>query len=335
MRPLTGHQQLAMSADWVRPARTMIGTAFFYLATDQWRYDPSDTAHLASPLGAGRFAGQTPADLIATSARQGWMPSYPTFNWNSLELADAVERSGQTPGEFVTSELASGRVGFAVEDPDAEENWPRVLTVWRSNLLGSSAKGNEYFLRHLIGAESSVRAGEAPPEVRPASVKWHDEAPVGKLDLLLTLDFRMTSTTLFSDVVLPAATWYEKHDLSSTDMHPFVHAFSPAIPPPWQTRTDFDAFHALAAKFSELAADRLGTRKDLVAVPLLHDTPDELATPGGVVSDWRALPSFSTTQTWPVSATRKLPPVMPMSERRNLSRRCRRAWAVRSLGLSV
>ena len=42
----------------------------------------------------------------------------------------------------------------------------------------------------------------------------------------------MTSTTLFSDVVLPAATWYEKHDLSSTDMHPFVHAFNPAIPRP-------------------------------------------------------------------------------------------------------
>ena len=75
-------------------------------------------------------------------------------------------------------------------------------------------------------------------------MRWHDEAPEGKLDLLLSLDFRMTSTTLFSDIVLPAATWYEKHDLSSTDMHPFVHAFNPAIAPPWQTRTDFDAFHA-------------------------------------------------------------------------------------------
>jgi nitrate reductase alpha subunit len=98
----------------------------------------------------------------------------------------------------------------------------------------------------------------------------------------------MTSTTLFSDVVLPAATWYEKYDLSSTDMHPFVHAFTPAIPPPWQSRTDFDAFHALARRFSELAATRLGTRRDLVTVPLLHDTPDEMANPHGIVRDWRA-----------------------------------------------
>ena len=75
---------------------------------------------------------------------------------------------------------------------------------------------------------------------------WHDEAPEGKLDLLLTLDFRQTSTTIFSDVVLPAATWYEKHDLNTTDMHPFVHSFNPAIAPPWQTRTDWDAWQTIA-----------------------------------------------------------------------------------------
>ena len=68
----------------------------------------------------------------------------------------------------------------------------------------------------------------------------------------------MTSSTLLSDVVLPAATWYEKHDLTSTDMHPFVHAFSPAIDPPCETRTDFDAFHAIARRFSALAAHASG-----------------------------------------------------------------------------
>jgi nitrate reductase alpha subunit len=287
VRPITGHALYANATDWVRPARTMIGTAFFYLATDQWRYDTADTAHLASPLGTGRFAGKTPADLIAASARMGWMPSYPTFNRNPLQLAEAIEQSGQAPAEFVRAELRAGRLEFACQDPDAEENWPRVLTVWRSNLLGSSAKGDEYFLRHLIGSGDSLRAAEAGPDARPAEVRWREQAPVGKLDLLLTLDFRMTSTTLFSDVVLPAATWYEKYDLSSTDMHPFVHAFNAAIPPPWQTRTDFDIFHTLAARFSELARTHLGVRKDLIAVPLLHDSPDELSNPGGVVSDWR------------------------------------------------
>ena len=46
----------------------------------------------------------------------------------------------------------------------------------------------------------------------------------------------MTSNALFSDVVLPAATWYEKYDLSSTDLHPFVHTFNQAVPPPWESQ---------------------------------------------------------------------------------------------------
>ena len=212
----------------------------------------------------------------------------PTFDRNPLDVADeAVAADPENPAAHVARALVDGRLGFACTDPDAPHNWPRVLTVWRANLLGSSAKGNEYFLRHLLGTDSNLRATETPPDKRPHDVTWRDDAPEGKLDLLLSLDFRMTSTTLFSDIVLPAATWYEKHDLNSTDMHPFVHAFTPAINPPWQTRTDFTAFHGIARAFSALAKDHLGVRKDLVAAPLLHDTADAMATPGGVVRDWK------------------------------------------------
>jgi nitrate reductase / nitrite oxidoreductase, alpha subunit len=286
-RPVTGWSTLAFGLDWQRPPRQMQGTVFWYLATDQWRYDPFTSEVMASPLAEGRFTGRTAADNIALASRLGWMPSYPTFNRNPLDLADEAARLGKDPAAHVVDGLKSGHLQFACEDPDAPENFPRCLTVWRSNLLGSSAKGNEYFLKHLLGTDSSVAAREADA-VRPQEVRWRDEAPVGKLDLLLSLDFRNTSTTLFSDVVLPAATWYEKHDLSSTDMHPFVHAFSPAISPPWETKTDFEAFHRIARGFSWLAEKHLGKRQDVVAVPLQHDSADATAQPGGRVLDWKA-----------------------------------------------
>jgi nitrate reductase / nitrite oxidoreductase, alpha subunit len=288
VRPITGYSAIATASDWNRPARQMIQTAYWYLHSDQFRYDPFSADALAAAGAGGPFAGKSTADVIAQSARMGWMPSYPTFDRNPLDLADEAEAAGRPVGEHIVEELKAGRLGFAGEDPDAPENFPRVLTVWRANLLGSSAKGNEYFLKHLLGTDSSVRATEAPPGARPKDVVWREEAPEGKLDLLLTLDFRMTSTTVFSDVVLPAATWYEKHDLSSTDMHPFVHAFNPAIAPPWQTRTDWDAFRTIATEFSRQAAEHLGVRTDVVAAPLLHDTPDELANPRGEVRDWKA-----------------------------------------------
>ncbi|WP_454341593.1 nitrate reductase subunit alpha [Streptomyces albogriseolus] len=288
VRPITGYSAIATASDWNRPARQMIQTAYWYLHSDQFRYDPFSADTLAAAGAGGPFAGKSTADVIAQSARMGWMPSYPTFDRNPLDLADEADATGRPVAEHIVGELKAGRLRFAGEDPDAPENFPRVLTIWRANLLGSSAKGNEYFLKHLLGTDHSVRAAEAPPDARPRDVVWRDEAPEGKLDLLLTLDFRMTSTTVFSDVVLPAATWYEKHDLSSTDMHPFVHAFNPAIAPPWQTRTDWDAFHTIAKEFSRQAAEHLGVRKDVVAAALQHDTPDEMATPHGRVRDWKA-----------------------------------------------
>jgi nitrate reductase alpha subunit len=286
-RPSTGWAQLAFALDWQRPARQMIGTAFWYVNTDQWRYDRLGADLLASPLGEGRFEGMTMMDTIAQSARSGWMPSFPSLNRNPLQITAQAQAAGVPVGQYITDQLLAGDLKFAVEDPDAPENWPRVLTIWRANLLGSSSKGNEYFLKHLLGTDNAVRAQESGPQDRPKDVTWREDSPDGKLDLLVSIDFRMTSTGLFGDILLPAATWYEKHDLSSTDMHPYVHAFTPAIDPPWETRSDYDIFQSLGRAVSALAPGHLGLERDVMCIPLTHDTPDELAVPGGVVQDWR------------------------------------------------
>lgn len=287
VRPLSGWQTIAFAADWIRPTRHQAGTPYWYLATDQWRYEGFNAGEIASPLGRGLFEGRQFVDCNLQAARMGWLPSCPTFDRNPLDLVAEAERDGRAPADHVLGELRAGRLQFAAADPDAPENFPRVLTVWRANLLTSSGKGHEYFLRHLLGSASEgVRAEECPPELRPVEVAWRDEAPRGKVDLLTTIDFRMTGTGLFSDIVLPAATWYEKHDLSTTDLHPFVNSFNPAIAPPWEARSDWDAWKAIAARFSELARTHLGVRRDLMAVPLKHDSPDELGQPSGEALDW-------------------------------------------------
>ncbi|MEZ5210126.1 nitrate reductase subunit alpha [Gordonia sp. PP30] len=290
-RPITGWISLANALDWSRPPRTQPGTSYWYMHTDQWRNDGYSTTALASPLSKGVLDHPHTADAIAQSARLGWMPFYPQFSTNPLQVADAAAAAVEageaaSPGAYVAQKLHDGGLTPAIDDVDAEENWPRTLVLWRSNLLGSSAKGDEYFLRHLLGTQHNVLGTEHPDTPHPNEVRWRDEAPEGKLDLLLSADFRMTSTTLMSDIVLPAATWYEKYDLSSTDMHPFVHAFSPAIDPPWEAKSDFDLFHALAAELSKQARKHLGTVRDIVATPNQHDTPGETANPHGIVDDW-------------------------------------------------
>jgi nitrate reductase alpha subunit len=289
VRPISGWSTLAFAGDWVRPPRWQPTTPYWFLMSDQWRYQRTKAGEFASVLGEGSLAEMHLADCVALAGRLGWMPMSPFFDRNPLELADAADAAGLPPAEYVVRELQEGRLGVAYEDPDAPQNHPRVLTLWRANLLGSSSKGHEYFLRHVLGVEdAAVRNTEAPPELRSRDVRWRDEAPVGKFDLFTTIDFRMNGSALYSDVVLPAATWYEKFDLSSTDLHPFVHSFNEAVPPPWETRTDHWIFGRIAEVFSRLAERHLGVRRDVVAGSLLHDTPDELAQPLGEVRDWRA-----------------------------------------------
>ncbi len=328
-RPITGWISLANALDWSRPPRTQTGTSFWYMHTDQWRNDGYSTDSLTSPLGKGHLKDLHTADAIAKSARLGWMPFYPQFNKSSLDVADAAE-AAVAAGEaadapsYVAKALVDGELTPAINDIDAPENWPRILMLWRSNLMGSSAKGNEYFLRHLLGTHHNVLGTESTQTPRPTDVKWHDEAPEGKLDLLVSADFRMTSTTLLSDVVFPAATWYEKHDLSSTDMHPFVHAFSPAIDPPWEAKTDFEMFQRIARRISEFAKDHLGTRKDLVSVPMIHDTPGQTAQVAGIVRDWtkgeadaipgKSMPSFAVVERDYTKIAEKLASVGPLAD---------------------
>ena len=132
-------------------------------------------------------------------------------------------------------------------------------------------------------------ADELTGDNQPDGVTVAPDAPRGKLDLLVNVDFRMTTTGLYSDVVLPAATWYEKYDLSMTDMHPFVHSFNQAVPPPWECRSDWDAFKAIAEAFSPLAAEHLGMppRPRRHADRARHARASSPSR-GGRARDWRA-----------------------------------------------
>ncbi len=288
LRPQTGWLPLAFALDWGRPPRQMNSTSCWYAHTDQWRYETLSVDEIISPLApAGNWSGSL-IDFNARSERMGWLPSAPQLQRNPLQVAKDAAAAGMEPKDFVARELKAGRLAMSCEDPDDPANWPRNLFVWRSNLLGSSGKGHEYFLKHLLGTTHGVQGKDlgATGGQKPVDVKWRDEAPEGKLDLLVTIDFRMSTTAVYSDIALPTATWYEKNDLNTSDMHPFIHPLTNAVDPLWECRSDWDIFKGFAEKFSDVAPEILGVEKDVVLVPIQHDSPGELAQPLGV-KDWK------------------------------------------------
>ena len=288
LRPQTGWTMLTFALDWLRPPRHMNGTSFFYAHTDQWRYEKLQVPELLSPLAdASKYQGSL-IDMNVRAERMGWLPTAPQLQTNPLQVVRDARAAGQDPKDYAVNGLRDGSLKFSCEDPDHPDNFPRNLFVWRSNILGSSGKGHEYFLKHLLGTQHGVQGkdlGEAG-DARPLEVAWRDDAPQGKLDLLVTLDFRMSTTCVYSDVVLPTATWYEKNDLNTSDMHPFIHPLSAAVDPVWESRSDWEIYKGLAKKFTELAADADLPDEDLVLQPLQHDSPGELSDPYDV-REWR------------------------------------------------
>ncbi|OON40336.1 nitrate reductase subunit alpha [Izhakiella australiensis] len=288
LRPQTGWQPLAFALDWQRPPRHMNGTSFFYNHSGQWRYETVSASSLLSPLAdKSRYQGHL-IDFNVRAERMGWLPSAPQLDTNPLHIHAAAQQAGMTDKDYLSQQMQQGDVRLASEQPEREQNYPRNLFIWRSNLLGSSGKGHEYFLKHLLGTEHGIQGkdlGEQGGE-HPLEVEWQDEAVEGKLDLVVTLDFRMSSTCLYSDIVLPTATWYEKDDMNTSDMHPFIHPLSAAVDPAWESRSDWDIYKGLAKQFSELCPGHLGEETDMVLLPLQHDTPAELAQPFEV-KDWK------------------------------------------------
>jgi nitrate reductase alpha subunit len=286
LAPMAAWASVAFATDWLKPPRLQNAPSFHYVHTDQWRYERGFGEY--HPVPDDDLAKGHAIDHQVRAVRLGWLPFFPQFNRNSLDLArDAVAAGAATDEEiadYVADQLRKRDLNFSVEDPDAPENWPRVWYIWRGNALMSSAKGHEYFLRHYLGTHDNA-IGDEVAEGSTSDVVYAEEAPRGKFDLVVDLNFRMDTSALYSDIVLPAATWYEKNDLNSTDLHSFIHPLTQAIAPCWESRSDWDIFKALAKKTGELAKTHIPDPvKDVVAIPLRHDTPDELAQPS--VKDW-------------------------------------------------
>ncbi|HJS32550.1 MAG TPA: nitrate reductase subunit alpha, partial [Alphaproteobacteria bacterium] len=225
LRPQTGWTPLAFALDWSRPPRQMNSTSFFYNHTNQWRYEKLSVREILSPLADAEAFDGSLIDFNVRSERMGWLPSAPQLETNPLDLTRQAAAAGKEPAPFVVEQLKSGKLRMSCEDPDDPRNFPRNLFVWRSNLLGASGKGHEYFLKYLLGTQHGVQGKDlgATGGAVPKEVVWREEGAQGKLDLLVTLDFRMSTTCMYSDIVLPVATWYEKNDLNTSDMHPFIH----------------------------------------------------------------------------------------------------------------
>ncbi|MDG5776902.1 molybdopterin-dependent oxidoreductase [Haloarculaceae archaeon H-GB2-1] len=157
----------------------------------------------------------------------GKVRGVPTTLWTYYH-AGIMDNADQETVDRIEESLEKGWMPLYPEErDDGTRPDPSTMFVWRGNYF-NQAKGN-------IAVEETL---------------WP------KLDLVVDINFRMDSTALYSDIVLPSASHYEKHDLSMTDMHSYVHPFTPAVEPLGESKTDWEIFRLLAKKIQEVATER-------------------------------------------------------------------------------
>ncbi|OAM34073.1 MULTISPECIES: molybdopterin-dependent oxidoreductase [unclassified Eikenella] len=83
---------------------------------------------------------------------------------------------------------------MSCNDPENPKNWPYNMFILCSNILVSSGKGHDYFLKYLPDTQNGLMSVEEDC-LKPTEEKQRDG--VGdKLDLFALLDFRMDATAL-------------------------------------------------------------------------------------------------------------------------------------------
>lgn len=281
LAPVDSWGTIMSGKDWHGAVRLQQAPIWHYINSDQWRYDGKQCLYNSIPESSNELAYKHSADWVVMSVRNGWMPFYPQYNKSNLDIVKDARASGAGNDDeikqYVVDKIKSKELVHSVVEPDDPINFPRVWFIWRGNALMSSAKGHEYMLNHYLGTHHNDIADEVAGGMVD-DITFLEKAPSGKMDLVVDINFRMDTSALYSDIVLPTASWYEKADLNSTDLHSFIHPLSEAVAPVWEAKTDWQIFQIIARKVSEMSNTHMPQPvTDLVNVPLSHDSIDEIS----------------------------------------------------------
>jgi DMSO reductase family type II enzyme molybdopterin subunit len=207
----------------------------------------------AAEMGAGRMGGQ--GNVIPPAFL--WYHQYGyKERWNRKDWADPTMK--RSFDEYLEEAMEKGWW-----DKDMAKVWkdvePRVLFESGGNMLRRHRGGQEMLLKHL----------------------WP------KLKMIVSVDFRINTTGLHSDYILPAAQHYEKLGQSMPSCHHLNFVFmDKAVAPPGQAKRDADIGRMLLEKFEERGKARGITQiTSRSGPPIALDGVTSRQTLGGYLQD--------------------------------------------------
>jgi DMSO reductase family type II enzyme molybdopterin subunit len=208
---------------------------------------------------------------IETAVRMGWAAGLvpPAFlwyrhfgyseNWNRAGWGDPTMK--RPFDEYMREAMEKG--WWSGVDRPAEDTPPRVLFNWGGNMLRRMRGGQNQLLQHL----------------------WP------KLDKIVTLDWRMSTTGMFSDLILPVTNQYEAPNFAIPSPHTLVLNYCDrAVDPPGEAKCEWEIGLLLSRKLAERAAARgMESYVDRGEMTQrMEDLPDRYTLGGKLVTEEQA-----------------------------------------------
>ncbi|KAB2889907.1 MAG: molybdopterin-dependent oxidoreductase, partial [Desulfobulbaceae bacterium] len=187
-------------------------------------------------------ATNTPIHIIYGASNYQWYNG--DLKGRALSLLPVLTGSIGKSGAGISTYAGQYRIRFDLKSwwfpEEGKLNWVAYLHF----LQGKGPNYPKHGIKAMVGAWGN------PFDQHNMSNILKNRAASGELEFIMTTDFQMTTSCLWSDVVFPAPSWYEKHDLTATILHPYLQLQQPAIRPLFESRSELWIFRELARRLN-------------------------------------------------------------------------------------
>ncbi|MFV0436874.1 MAG: molybdopterin-dependent oxidoreductase [Desulfopila sp.] len=208
-----------------------------------------DTVAATTGLAAGQIervavdaASNTPLHVVYGASNYQWYNG--DLKGRALSLLPVLTGSIGKSGAGISTYAGQYRIRFDLRSwwfPEGSKlNWVPYLHF----LQGEGPRYPKNGIKAMVGAWGN------PFDQHNMSNILKDRAASGELEFIMTSDFQMTTSCMWSDVVLPAPSWYEKHDLTATILHPYLQLQQPAVKPLFESHSELWIFRELAKRLN-------------------------------------------------------------------------------------
>ncbi|MGI9862244.1 molybdopterin-dependent oxidoreductase [Moorella naiadis] len=193
---------------------------------------------------AREMAAAKPLNVIYGASNYQWY--HGDLKGRALALLPVLTGNIGKPGAGISTYAGQYKIRFDIQDwwfPKA----PRWVP-WLYILHGPTTSMTASWPRN--GLKALIYGWGNPLDQHNMADRLRQMALQNELELIVGLDFSLTTSCRYSDVVFPAATWYEKTELVTTPLHPYMQLQQPAIKPLYESHSELWMARELARRLN-------------------------------------------------------------------------------------